>query len=79
MAARQRSQSRGPDGQEEPDPAKQAFIDNLQHMMYFYNRLQRITPQFNPIEAHLLKPHEMVQSSVQTFTLGSQRHDSQVR
>ena len=46
------------------DPSKQEFIANLHSMIYFYNRLQKITPQFNPLESHVLKPHEMVQSSV---------------
>ena len=64
MAARQRSQSRDPEGNDVADPSKQEFIANLHSMIYFYNRLQKITPQFNPLESHVLKPHEMVQSSV---------------
>ena len=82
MAQRARSQGRGGDGNnEEPDPAKLEFISNLQKMMYFYNRLQRVTPQFNPIESHLLKPHEMVQSSIASnmLSMGSQRVDSMPR
>ena len=80
MAQRNRSQGRL-DGGDEPDPAKLEFISNLQKMMYFYNRLQRVTPQFNPIESHLLKPHEMVQSSIASnmLSMGSQRVDSMPR
>ena len=53
MAERSRSRSRGRGEAEEADPIKQEFIDNLQKLMHFYNQLEHISPQFNPIKSYL--------------------------
>ena len=53
MAERSRSRSRGRGEAEQPDPIKQEFIDNLQKLMHFYNQLEHISPQFNPIKPYL--------------------------
>lgn len=45
------SQGRG-DGaaaQEEQELTKREFVDNLHKLMHFYNKLQEVNPQFNPI------------------------------
>ena len=50
-----RSRSRGREGEQEAvnTAAKKEFVDNLQQLLYFYNNILKISPQFNPVMPYL--------------------------
>ena len=50
-----RSRSRGRESEQdvENNAAKKEFIDNLQKLLYFYNNILRISPQFNPVMPYM--------------------------
>ena len=51
--SRSRSPARGGEVVDEHEPAKEELILNLQQMLQFYNQLEKICPQFNPVEPYL--------------------------